>query len=141
MLFGEKLRQLRLAAGLTQTELAAKIGVSPRTCQNYELCRMYPKKTEIYRVIASFFNVEISYLLADEDLYVLKAEEKGGLRSKKDVQALMAEVGGLFAGGELTEADKDNVMRTINDLYWKAKEYNRKYASRQSRSGQENVRS
>lgn len=133
MLFGEKLRELRQAAGLTQKEAAVKIGVAGRTYQNYEACRMYPKKTGLYKTISELFNVSADYLLSDEDKYIIDAHEKGGFKSKKDVQELITEVGGLFAGGELSEEDKDKVLRTINDLYWKAKEYNKKYTPRKYR--------
>lgn len=127
MKFGEKLKQLRLSKDLTQVETAQQIGVSIRTYQNYEMCKMYPKKTNIYGKIAIFFNVSTDYLLTDEERYIIDASEKGGFRALKDVQALVTEVGGLFAGGELSEDDKDKVMKTINDLYWKAKENNKKY--------------
>ena len=40
---------------------------------------------------------------------------------------LVEEMGGLFAGGELSEDDIDGVMKAMQDLYWKAKEDNKKY--------------
>jgi transcriptional regulator with XRE-family HTH domain len=129
MLFGEKLKSLRIGAEYTQDETAGKLGVSLRTYQNYEWCRMYPKQTDIYGRISKLFDVSADWLLGDEDRYVMDAHAKGGAKSRKDVQELLTEVGGLFAGGELSDDDKDKVMRTINDLYWKAKDNNRKYAN------------
>ena len=41
---------------------------------------------------------------------------------------LVAEVSGLFAGGELEDDDKDAVLRAIMDAYWDAKNENKKYA-------------
>ena len=35
---------------------------------------------------------------------------------------------GLFAGGELSEEDRDEVAKAIQDAYWYAKERNKKYA-------------
>jgi len=132
MKFNEKLKQLRNTAGLTQAEVAAKLGVTHRTYQNYEAGAMYPRQTAVYGRIAELFGVTADYLLSDEDRYIIDAYEKGGSRSKKDVQALVTEVGGLFAGGELSEDDKDKVLRTITDLYWKAKANNKKYARKGS---------
>jgi len=132
MLFFEKLRQLRLSIGLTQEATAAELGVTTRAYQNYEAGR-YPKKTGIFGKIAALFNVSIDYLLSEEDRYIMDAHDKGGSKSKKDVQKLLSEVGGLFAGGELSEDDKDKVLRTINDLYWKAKESNKRYARKGKR--------
>ncbi|MCL1852424.1 MAG: helix-turn-helix domain-containing protein [Peptococcaceae bacterium] len=131
MLFGEKLKQLRLAAGMTQEAVAKDLGVTCRAFQNYESGRVYPKNTDIYGKIAKLFDVSADFLLSDEDHYVMDAHSKGGTQSMKDVQALIAEVGGLFAGGELSEEDKDKVLRTITELYWQAKENNKKYTPKQ----------
>ena len=131
MLFGKKLKQLRHSMNMTQEAAAAALGVTVRALQNYEAGRVYPKKTDVYGKAAALFNVSADYLLSDEDKYIMDAREKGGARTGKDVQQLISEVGGLFAGGELSEDDKDKVLRTINDLYWKAEENNKKYAPKQ----------
>ena len=128
MLFGEKLRQLRLANGFTQEKTAGELGVTVRAYQNYEACRVYPKNTAIFGKAAGLFKVTADYLLSDEDRYIMDAAERGGSRSRRDVTELVSELGGFFAGGEFTDEDKDKVMKTINDLYWKAKESNKKYA-------------
>ena len=128
MLFGEKLRQLRLSNGYTQEKTAEALGVTVRAYQNYEACRVYPKNTAVFGKIAATFGVTADYLLSDEDRYILDASEKGGSKARKDVAELVTELGGFFAGGEFSDEDKDKVMRAINDLYWKAKESNKKYA-------------
>jgi transcriptional regulator with XRE-family HTH domain len=134
MLFGEKLKQLRLASGLTQEAVAEKIGVTCRSYQNYEAGRRYPRQTEVYGKLALLFNVTADYLLTDEDQYLIDAHTKGGAKAMKDVQKLIAEVGGLFAGGELTQDDKDKVMIVLNDLYWKARQNNKeKYTPKKYR--------
>ena len=40
-------------------------------------------------------------------------------------EELVAGVSALFAGGELSENDKDAVMRALQDAYWMAKERNK----------------
>jgi len=127
MLFGEKLKQLRLSNGFTQEKAAGELGVTVRAYQNYEACRVYPKNSAVYGKAAAIFNVTADYLLSDEDRYIMDAAEKGGAKAGKDVAELVTELGGFFAGGEFSEEDKDKVMKTINDLYWKAKESNKKY--------------
>ena len=67
MKFGEKLRALRLQNHLTQGALAERLGVSLRTLQNYETCKIYPKQTEIYARIAALFGVSTDYLLNTTD--------------------------------------------------------------------------
>ena len=50
----------------------------------------------------------------------------------------MEEVSGLFAGGRISQDDKDAVMRAIQDAYWIAKEENkRKYTPKKYRKVQE----
>jgi hypothetical protein len=53
--------------------------------------------------------------------------------AKKDAQKLVDELGGLFAGGELNEEDKDKVFRAITEMYWKAKDNNKKYTPKKYR--------
>jgi len=139
MLFCDKLRQLRQSMDMTQGEVAVKLGITTRAYQNYESGRVYPKNTSVYGKIASLFNVSADYLLSDEDRYVMDAHDKGGHQAKKDIQKLVSEVGGLFAGGELSEDDKDKVLRTINDLYWKAKDNNKRYAQKNTGKAQKNA--
>jgi len=127
MLFGEKLRQLRLASGYTQEKTAEELGITVRAYQNYEACRVYPKNTAVFGRAAAMFSVTADYLLSDEDRYIMDASAKGGSKARKEVTALVSEIGGFFAGGDFSEEDKDKVMKTINDLYWKSKENNKKY--------------
>ena len=128
MLFGEKLKELRRREGLTQEALAAEIDVTKRTLINYESGRCYPKQTEIIMRLAKRFSVSADYLMSEADEFVAQARERGGARGMAQAKELVAEVSGLFAGGELEEDDKDAVLRAIMDAYWDAKNENRKYA-------------
>lgn len=110
MKFGETLRSLRKQNGMTQTELAGRLGISLRTVQNYEACKMYPKQSELYAKIAALFHISVDALLCDEQTEL-----------PTDLDALVAKVGSLFSGGKLSEEDKDKVLYTITELYWKAK--------------------
>lgn len=133
MKFGDKLKNLRKEKGLNQTALANEIGVSLRTVISYEAGKSYPKKREIYSRLAEYFNVHINYLLTEDEEFIAKAEEKYGSRAAKQAADLVAEIGGLFAGGELSEADKDAVMRSLQQAYWDAKEDNIKYTPKKYR--------
>ena len=59
----------------------------------------------------------------DED-FVVDASAKYGARGAKQAEQLISEVHGLFAGGELSEADKDGVMKALQQAYWECKEEN-----------------
>ena len=91
---------------------------------------MYPKQSSLYAKIADLYNVTVDYLLTNEEQLIADAAIRGGAKAKREVQTLVSQLGGLFAGGELTENDKDKVMRAINDLYWDAKLKNKKYSSK-----------
>jgi transcriptional regulator with XRE-family HTH domain len=130
LLLGERLKNLRAARGWTQDETARMLGISRRTLQKYEAGAVYPRHTSTYQKMGEVFGINPASLISDEDQEVMFAIEKGGSRSGRDVQALITDVGALFAGGELSEEDKDKVLRAITDLYWHAKEKNRKYTSK-----------
>lgn len=133
MKFGEKLKDLRKEKGINQTALAKEIGVSLRTVISYETGKSYPKKREIYAKIAEYFNIDINYLLTEDEEFITNAEEKYGSRGARQAAELVAEIGGLFAGGELSEADKDAVMRSLQQAYWDAKEDNIKHTPKKYR--------
>jgi transcriptional regulator with XRE-family HTH domain len=133
MKFGDKLKDLRKEKGLTQILLAKEVGVSLRTVISYETGNSYPKKREIYSKLANFFNVDINYLLTEDEEFIANAKEKYGSRAAKQAAELVAEIGGLFAGGDLSEADKDAVMRSLQQAYWDAKEDNIKYTPKKYR--------
>lgn len=133
MKFGEKLRDLRKDKGLTQTDLAKEIGVSLRTIISYETGKSYPKKREIYSMLADYFHIDVNYLLTEDEEFITEAKEKYGSRGAKQAQELVSEIGGLFAGGELSETDKDAVMQALQKAYWDAKEDNKKYTPKKFR--------
>lgn len=126
MLFGEKLKALRKEKGYTQEELAAIIDVTKRTLINYEQGKCYPRQPEILNHISSEFGVSVDYLMSDEDCYIRDAFVKGGSRSGREIQQLLSFAGAMFAGGEIAEEDKDKVIRKLNELYWDAKEKNKR---------------
>lgn len=61
-LFGEKIQSLRQACGLTQVELANKLGVSKTTLADYELGLIRIPLSAI-KMFAEYFNVSIDELI------------------------------------------------------------------------------
>lgn len=53
--FCDKLLQLRRARRLTQKDVAAACGITRQTYSGYESGERYPKKKEMYQVLADFF--------------------------------------------------------------------------------------
>ena len=60
--FGNTLKKLRLQEGLTQQELATRLGVTKSVVSYYELQERYPSP-EILTKLASVFHVTTDYLL------------------------------------------------------------------------------
>ena len=125
MKFCEKVKEARTKAGLKQDEFAKAIGVSLRTVSNYEAGTRYPKKRETYYKMAEVLKVDVNYLLTDDEEFLLNAESKYGSKGARQAKELMAEVTGLFAGGELADEDLDEMMKGIQEAYWIAKEKNK----------------
>lgn len=63
--FGAKLKQLRLEEGLTQQQLADRIGVTKSVISYYELQERYPSP-EVLTKLASIFHVTTDSLLGIE---------------------------------------------------------------------------
>ena len=127
MLFGDRIKELRNLADMSQQALANRTGLSLRSIQNYESNQRYPKDVAILNKLCAALGTTIEELMKEEDQFILEAASKFGSRGKNDAEKLIEEVGGLFAGGELNEEDKDKVFRAITEMYWKAKDNNKKY--------------
>ena len=133
MLFKERLKEKRHEANLTQAELAKKAGVSTRTIQHYELGSRKPYQIEVFQKIADALSTTTEYLLGSSGIMVAEAHEKGGSKAARDIDELVSEVTGMFAGGSLSEEALEGAMKALNDAYWIAKEKNKKYGRRKSK--------
>ena len=105
MTFGEKVKAERTKLGLTQEELAAKVGVTVRVICSYENDKSRPRGTERYKKLAEALNVNVNHLLSEDDAFIADVEDKYGRRGAKQAKELIAEVTGLFAGGEMADED------------------------------------
>ena len=65
--FGETLKKLRTQEGLTQQQLADKLGVTKSIVSYYELQERYPSP-EVLIKLASIFHVSTDYLLGIEHI-------------------------------------------------------------------------
>ena len=97
MTFGEKVKAERTKLGLNQDELAEKIGVTRRVICSYENDKSRPRGTERYKKLAEALNVNVNYLLSEDDAFIADVEDKYGRRGARQAQELLAEVTGLFA--------------------------------------------
>ncbi len=124
MTFGEKFKTEREKRGLTQQEVADGLGINRRMITRYENGISFPRTKEAYRKIADYFEVDVNYLLTEDEEFVVTASEQYGTRGMRQAQQLIDGMSGLFAGGELSDEDKDAVMKALQDIYWESKARN-----------------
>ena len=101
MSFGEKLRALRMQAGLTQEKLAAALDVTKRTIINYELENSFPPIATLHK-ISRHFGVSIGTLMTEEEEFLAIRRPLGAVGGEEviGVGDLM-----LLARGEFFDPD------------------------------------
>ncbi len=137
MKFAEKLRTLRMQQHKTQREAAEACGISLRTYISYEQDGRYPRNRGIYDKLAALYGVEKNYLMTEDEKFVADASEQFGSRGKRQAEQLVAELTGLFAGGELSESDRDAVMIALQKAYFDCKKENQKYGRKKAKKGED----
>lgn len=65
-MLNERIRELRIAAGISQVELAEKLGVSKQSVSNWENDNIQPS-IEMLVKIARTFNVSTDFLLGEDN--------------------------------------------------------------------------
>lgn len=141
MTFSDKIKRSREVAGLTQDELAALVGVSRRTVTAYECTNAVARRSTIVK-LARALKVSVRYLtdenctnpLADieKDDHVEEARRLYGASAARDVEALLHENAALFAGGELSQDEKDAFFEAITQAYFASKsEAKRKFGPKE----------
>lgn len=128
---GEKIRERRTHLGLTQTELANKIGVTLRTITKYEKQGVMPRGRNL-RELAKVLGVSEVYL-ANEEIedetygleeapYIDSVRATYGAKGANDMQNLLLQTQAMFAGGDVPQADKDKFFQAVMEAYVATKE-------------------
>lgn len=131
MLFNEILRQLRTEKNLSQKDVANAIGVDRTTYTKYETGKSQPDFTTIQK-LAEFYSVSVDYLLGRTDIrnpYIPEEYTKKHKVTKRDMaqyEDFIKQAGIFFMNDEVAEEDKEKLFRDISELFWKAKEMNKK---------------
>lgn len=133
MKFGEKLKKLRTDKGLTQDQVSSAISTSRRTYISYEQEGRYPRRREVYGKLAQVLGCNVNYLMTEDEEFISNVSEQYGLHGKRQAEELVAELSGMFAGGELSDSDKDAVMIALQKAYFDCKEDNKKYTPKKYR--------
>ena len=118
MKFSEKIRQLRIKAGLTQKQLADAIGVAENTVVRYEAAKTYPRTRERYGDLARVLDVDVSYLLVEDDVFLTAVLENYGDDAAEEARRLVNAASALFSGGKLTQENQLAFVHEIQTLYF-----------------------
>ncbi len=138
MKFSERLKIKRQEVGMTQEQLAKATGITTRSIQNYEMGSRRPKNDQIIEKLAAALGCTYEELMGMSDVYVMDAQKKGGAKAARDMEDIVDEVVGLFAGGSMDEDAMDGVYRALTEAYWEAKDRNKKYTPKKYRKNQPN---
>ena len=129
--FADKVKDARAVLGYSQAQLGETCGVSTRTIQAYENGEKRPRQANMLN-LAKTLKVSIKFLSDDEcedptaeiekDGYIEEARARYGARGARDVDNLLAENSALFAGGELSQDQKDAFFDAVMKAYITSKE-------------------
>ena len=129
--FPEKVKDARSELNLSQTQLAEATGVALRTILDYEKGKKKPRQATLLR-LAKALQVSVRFLSDDscedpmmdieKDGYIEEARARFGSKGARDIDELLSESTALFAGGELTQEQKDAFFEAIMTAYVTCKE-------------------
>ena len=129
--FSEKVKDARLQLGLSQTQLGEAVGISLRAIVSYEKGEKKPRPGTMLK-LAKVLGVSVKFLSDDtcenpmedieKDGYIEEAREKYGANGSRDVDKLLADNAALFAGGELSQEQKDAFFQAVITAYVTCKE-------------------
>lgn len=129
--FGEKVKDARASLGLSQPKVAELTGVSVRSVLAYEKDEKMPRQGTMLR-LAKALGVSVKFLTCpqcedplediEKDGYIEQARERYGAKGAKDAGELLNNNVALFAGGELSQEQKDAFFEAVMKAYITCKE-------------------
>jgi transcriptional regulator with XRE-family HTH domain len=129
MEFKDILKTERERCGYTQKQLADMIGVTDRTIQNYERGRANVARFEHLQALSEALGIDLSEFGETKKFQMTKSQ-----KDEREITKLVNQMTALFAGGELSDDDKEAAVRAVTKAYWESKELNRKYGKKKSRA-------
>lgn len=129
--FSEKVHDARIELDLTQTQLGEAVGVSLRSILAYEKGEKKPRQATLLK-LAKALKVSVKFLTDDEctnpvedierDGYIEGARELYGAKGARDIEQLLADNTALFAGGDISQEQKDKFFDAVMTAYVTCKE-------------------
>lgn len=140
--FGEKIKTRREEMQIGQEQLGNLIGVSRRTIVSYETGVARPRENTL-RKLAEALGVTQRYLLnddcddpkagIDEEPFIQAARDAFGKKGADEMAAVLKQNEALFAGGTLSEDQKDMFYEAVSKAYFMNKQHAREKFSRKKK--------
>ena len=89
------------------------------------------------RKLSEVLDCDPSYLMSDGAEFISTAAEQYGSRGEKQARLILDQAAAMFAGGDLTDADKSAFMEEIQMLYLDSKERAKKFTPKKYRNTDE----
>lgn len=105
MKMGERLKQLRLARGLSQEEVARQIGITRSAYSHYEINNRQPVYETLMK-LAAFFDVSLDYIIGGNVASACKSVDADPLETRKIWQLLQ----------HMDREQRRRSIRLMNDL-------------------------
>ncbi len=129
--FGRKVRARREELNLSQEQLAALCSLSRRSIISYESSDKLPRASTV-RTLAAALGVTARYLENDEvtdpldgidqEPYIEEARKAYGKKGADEMARVLEQNEALFAGGTLTESQKDMFYEAVTRAYFSNKQ-------------------
>ena len=137
---GDKVKALRLAQEMTLAELSRRTGLTTRAIRYFENNERTPSVDAVKKLSAAL-GVSTDYFMEDDvfeselrkEEFLAKAKEKYGSRGKAQARYVLDEAAALFAGGKLSEADREAFIEEMEEIFWESKEEAKKYTPKKYR--------
>lgn len=115
---GDKIKNLRKAMGLTQTELGERVGVKKNAVSKWECGRVEDIPTSTLKALAALFDVPTSYLIDDESAGqdpALTAKDERDIA--KDLETMMAQLDSsedlMFDGNPISDEARASIRSAL----------------------------
>ena len=83
--------------------------------------QLYPRKRTIYYTLAELFDVDVNYLLTENEEFMTQVGEQYGRRGQVQVEKILSQTKELFAGGTLSEADQIAFLTEMQQIFLDSK--------------------
>ena len=123
-MFSSKLKELRDNKGLSQAELAKRLGVTQQAVGTWERDKNLPDN-DVLKKISAMFDVSLDYLL---DNHTTSSTSPHSKRDMNDLAKFLNKTEVLFDGDtyRLDEEDRQKLRNALEFVFWDAKRQNKR---------------